>query len=423
LQVVRRRWRRGPAPRVTEPETQPPPVNPKKKRMLMLISDTGGGHRASAQAVEAMIKKQRSDVEISVVDIWSDYGVFPMDNFVRDYKFLAKNPRLWQVSWHFTALRPIELAWDQIIRACCYGRFKQCMLNYDPDMVVSLHPLTQALPLRVLTDMQGGVRRVPFATIVTDLGSAHPTWFHSGVDACFVPSDAVVRCAKAKGLKPKQLRKHGLPVRPAFWEAAPPRGRLLRELGLSDGRKTVLIVGGGDGVGSLKTIVEATASTLSKECPDGAQVVAVCGKNAKVQSQLEAQQWGNVNVVVRGFVKRMSDYMEVADCLVTKAGPGTIAEAAIRGLPTMLSSYLPGQEAGNVPFVTASGFGEFSQDPSDIGRRVSAWIQDPAKLEEMAEAARAAATPQATQEIADELCAMLDGFAGGQHVGLQLAAQ
>ena len=45
-----------------------------------------------------------------------------------------------------------------------------------------------------------------------------------------------------------------------------------------------------------------------------------------------------------GFVKKMSELMEVADCLVTKAGPGTIAEAAIRGLPTMLSSYLPGQE-------------------------------------------------------------------------------
>eukprot|EP00964_Phaeocystis_antarctica_P060790 scaffold36271_cov49-Phaeocystis_antarctica.AAC.5 len=29
-----------------------------------------------------------------------------------------------------------------------------------------------------------------------------------------------------------------------------------------------------------------------------------------------------------------------------QAGPGTIAEAAIRGLPTMLSSHLPGQEAG-----------------------------------------------------------------------------
>ena len=45
------------------------------------------------------------------------------------------------------------------------------------------------------------------------------------------------------------------------------------------------------------------------------------------------------------------------------AHPGTIAEAAIRGLPTMLSSHLPGQEAGNVPFVVGKGFGEFSKQP------------------------------------------------------------
>lgn len=386
--------------------------------MLMLISDTGGGHRASAQAVEAMIKKVRGDVDISVVDIWSDYGNFPFDNMVRDYQFLAKSPRLWGLLWHFTAIPPIEVAWDAIMHGVCYNRFRQCMLDYDPDMVVSLHPLTQRLPLVVLKDLQGGNRQVPFATVVTDLGSAHPTWFNKGVDKCFVPSDAVNKVARKRGLKPQQLEQHGLPVRPAFWEDAPPRSKLLRELGLMDGRKTVLVVGGGDGVGSLKNIVEATATTLSKECPDGAQVVAVCGKNARLQQQLESRQWGAVNVVVRGFVKQMSDYMEVADCIVTKAGPGTIAEATIRGLPTLLSSYLPGQEAGNVPFVTDSGFGEFSRRPNDIAKRVSSWMQDPQKLEEMSAAARAAATPQATQSIAAELCDMLDGFATEQHVGI-----
>ena len=40
-------------------------------------------------------------------------------------------------------------------------------------------------------------------------------------------------------------------------------------------------------------------------------MVAVCGKNAKLQQQLEQQEWGGVHVVVRGFVKQMSDYMEV----------------------------------------------------------------------------------------------------------------
>jgi len=134
----------------------------------------------------------------------------------------------------------------------------------------------------------------------------------------------------------------------------------------------------------------------------------VCGKNAQLRERLEAMEFGDVHVQVCGFVKQMSDYMEVADVLITKAGPGTIAEATIRGLPTMLSSFLPGQEAGNVPFVVKSGFGEYSRDPKVIARTVSTWVQDPQRLDAMASAARAAAAPSATQEIAVDLLAMLE---------------
>ena len=38
-------------------------------------------------------------------------------------------------------------------------------------------------------------------------------------------------------------------------------------------------------------------------------------------------------------------YMSASDCIVTKAGPGTVAEAAIKGLPVILSCFLPGQDA------------------------------------------------------------------------------
>lgn len=284
----------------------------------------------------------------------------------------------------------------------------ECLQRHDADLVVSLHPLTQSLPLQCLKDMGGGTRVTPFATIVTDLGSAHPTWFHEGVDACFIPSEAIRRRAVKHGLAGAQLRQYGLPVRPSFWSEARPREQLVAELGLDADRKTVLVVGGGDGVGSLAAIVDSTAKRLGADCPGGAQLVAVCGKNAELQARLEAKSYGGVNVQVRGFVKRMSDYMEIADCIVTKAGPGTIAEAAIRGLPTMLSSFLPGQEAGNVPFVTENGFGEYSNKPKVIAKTVSMWIQDSAKLDEMASAARSAGTPDATREIAADLCAMLE---------------
>lgn len=380
-----------------------------KKRVLMLISDTGGGHRASAQAMESMIEQVAPGLcEVSVVDVFTEYCPWPYNTFVPGYQFMAKNPWVWKVSWYGSAVPVCMHTVDFFNRLRCASAFRKCIEDHQPDLVVSLHPLTQALPLHAMERMSHGKRKTPFATVVTDLGSAHPWWFDRRADVCFLPSDAVRRVAVRRGLQPEQIRQYGLPVRPSFWQVPRPREQLVSELGLEKDRKTVLVVGGGDGVGSLGRIVEATARELSKECPGDTQVVAVCGKNAVLRKNLESIDFGECHVQVCGFVKQMSDYMEIADCIVTKAGPGTIAEATIRGLPTMLSSFLPGQEAGNVPFVVDNGFGEYSSDPKKIATTVRGWIQDPQKLDGMASAARGAAAPQATLEIANDLLAMME---------------
>jgi len=201
------------------------------------------------------------------------------------------------------------------------------------------------------------------------------------------------------------------PSRPPLFLDGRKREALAAELDLNAERKTVLIVGGGDGVGSLETIVTSMAGEAARRVPDKAQIVVVCGKNAKLQAKLVEKTWTGVDVRVRGFISRMSDYMEVADCIVTKAGPGTIAEAAIRGLPTMLSSFLPGQEAGNVPFVIDSGFGEYSARPRKIARTVTGWLQDGSKLDAMSEAAAKAGEPHSTgtTAIASDLMEVING--------------
>ena len=75
------------------------------------------------------------------------------------------------------------------------------------------------------------------------------------------------------------------------------------------------------------------------------QLVVICGRSNLKRTFARART-SNV-VVVRGFVDNIHEYMGACDCLV-EAGPGTIAEAMTRGLPIVLSSFLPGQEAGNV---------------------------------------------------------------------------
>lgn len=49
------------------------------------------------------------------------------------------------------------------------------------------------------------------------------------------------------------------------------------------------------------------------------------------------EKMGCVDVVGLGFITNMPEYMVGADVLVSKAGPGTIAEAASVGLPIMLA--------------------------------------------------------------------------------------
>jgi len=169
-------------------------------------------------------------------------------------------------------------------------------------------------------------------------------------------------------------------------------------------------------VGGIVTVADALGSELAtsfnQETGLHAQVVVVTGSNAKAKAALEAkaaeQAWGShVAVSVQGYVSNMEDFMAAADCIVTKAGPGTIAEAMCRGLPTMLSCYLPGQEAGNVPFVTEGGFGDYRWRNKAIAKGVADWMKDPSKLEAMSAAAAQAGRPSATYDIARDIADLM----------------
>ncbi|CAE8675258.1 unnamed protein product, partial [Polarella glacialis] len=112
-------------------------------------------------------------------------------------------------------------------------------------------------------------RRIPFVTVVTDLGSAHPMWFHPEADRVFVPSEAVRQIALGCGVRESAIHMYGLPLRRAFW-APETRSRetLRQELGLVPQAATVLVVGGGDGVGQIQRVAEAMAKEMGNAARD-----------------------------------------------------------------------------------------------------------------------------------------------------------
>lgn len=89
---------------------------------------------------------------------------------------------------------------------------------------------------------------------------------------------------------------------------------------------------------------------------------------------------------------------------IVQAGPGTIAESLIRGLPLVLNDFIAGQEVGNVPYVVDNGAGVFCDEPTKIATIVSEWFGPKAKeFAIMALRAKELARPDAVFRIVRDL--------------------
>ncbi|MGQ9768852.1 MAG: glycosyltransferase, partial [Anaerolineae bacterium] len=107
-------------------------------------------------------------------------------------------------------------------------------------------------------------------------------------------------------------------------------------------------------------------------------------------------------VQVLGFVSNMAEWMAAADLMVSKAGPGTLAEAACLGLPTLISEFIPGQETGNVEWFEQHGAAIYEPHPEKLAHYADELLRPGNPLlPQMAKRARDLGRPHAAAEIAE----------------------
>jgi 1,2-diacylglycerol 3-beta-galactosyltransferase len=366
---------------------------PEPVRVLFLFSDTGGGHRSAAEAIiEALCLEYGDRISTSMVDVFKDYAPRPLNRMPELYPHMVRVPRAWGLSYrlsngHRRARLITASAWPYL-----RNRIQSLILQNPSDLIVSVHPLANAPALRALRTV--GPPDTPFVTVVTDLVTTHALWYHRRAQLCLVPTEMAYRRALECGLKPKQLLVTGLPVADRFCRLNGDRREIRQRLGWRENLPVILLVGGGDGMGPL----EKTARAIdAAHLP--VSLVVVAGRNQEIKSRLESQRW-SIPTWVYGFVKEMPDFMQAADILVTKAGPGTISEAFNAGLPMILYSHLPGQEDGNIGYVTSQGAGVWAPRPDQIVAALKNWIDHPDHWSQAASASRRLARPGAARRIA-----------------------
>lgn len=324
-----------------------------------------------------------------MVDIFKQYAPPPLNHMPDLYPKMVRVPQAWGLGYrlsdgHRRARFITASAWPYVRKS-----LRSLVANHPCDMIVSVHPLATAPVLRVL-----GEQRQPFITVVTDLVTTHALWYHHRTDLCIVPTEAARQRGLVHGMQPERLQVIGLPVADRFCHPPADRAGLRQRMGWPQDRPLILLVGGGEGMGPLEKTAQAIAATCSP-----ATLVIVTGRNENLKKRLDAHTWP-IPTFVYGFVRAMPDFMAAADILVTKAGPGTICEALIAGLPMVLYSRLPGQEDGNVTYVVSEGAGLWAPRPEQIVSALQLWLNEPGRRMQAAAACRRLARPSAARQIA-----------------------
>jgi len=370
---------------------------PKKPHILFFFSDTGGGHRSAAEAIiEAIHLEYKKRVTTQMVDFFREYAPPPFNYTAEFYRYAVKAPRLWSAGFHATDGRARARVITSTMWPIARQAAKALVQSHPAELIVTVHLGANSFALKAL-----GSQRPPFITMVTDLVTTHALWFDKRADLILVPTESARRRALRYKMPEEKVRVVGLPVADRYCQPMKRKSLLRKKLGWPTDKPIVLMVGGGEGMGPLAK----TARAVDESGLDVGLVV-ICGRNQRLKAILESQKWENP-AVIYGFTRDMPDFMRAADFIVTKAGPGTIAEALIAELPIILYSKVPGQEDGNVTFVEEEGAGVWAPKPQDVVRALTRWISHPQERRKVIENCRRAARPEAARTIARIIGEML----------------
>ncbi|MCL1922640.1 MAG: glycosyltransferase [Propionibacteriaceae bacterium] len=358
----------------------------RKKKILFLFSDTGGGHRAPTNAmIQALEAEYPGQYDTQMIDFLR-YLPAPFKNSPELYPSLSRMKAIWKVSYESMNGPVRSRAATQIAYPYVRKAITRLLDDNPADMIVSVHPLSNAMIPRVLKK-----NPIPFITMVTDLVSTHVFWYSTRSDMIIVPTVQAKNRGIRLGIPAQRMQVVGLPVSQTFNAVTESKEDIKKQLGW-DGL-TVLLVGGGDGMGPVRKVARAINDSGLP-----ISLAVVCGRNESLLEDLHSLNW-KIPHHLYGFVSDMPQYMTAADIFVTKAGANSVSEAFICGLPTIIYSYLPGQEVGNVDYVLDGGAGTYAATPTQVVEDIRTLVDDDAAREKMAAASLALARPDASRDI------------------------
>jgi hypothetical protein len=349
----------------------------------LVYFNAGGGHRASAQALQSVIGELGLSWQVRLVDLFQ-----VLDPAQRFRRMTGLAPEDWYNrrlarGWTLGMAQELKLlqALIRMAHPTLVRRLQRHWALTRPDLVVSLIPNFNRAMFDALALARPGV---PYATVLTDLADHPPHfWIEPRQPQhliCGTPR--AVRQALAAGHVPERVHAtSGMILRPDFYRAPlVDRAAARAQLGLDPNRPTGLVLFGGHGSRAMLTI--------ARQLPQ-VQLIMLCGHNGALARQLRAMPAQAPRHVV-GFTTEVPQLMDMADFFIGKPGPGSVSEAVQRGLPVIVvdNAWTMPQERYNPQWVQEHGLGIVHHSHRSIAQAVDRLLADLPALRERVRAQR-----------------------------------
>src|SRR3989440_12910957 len=256
----------------------------REPKILIISSDTGGGHRSAAAAIVAGAQKFLADDSYAVRVVRAvEESHAITGKLVRLYNWVLKNKQHWMkyLYWVVNRVRPET---REFFQRRCIGYCKEQFEKWCPHVVVSVHPLTQHIFARVLKEL-GLAETIPLVTVVTDpCYGFWKGWACDDVRLYLVASEEARQQLIDYGVRPERIKVSGMPVHPKFELPDERSAQAARSaLGLDPEKFTVFVNAGWVGGGNIPQIFrELVRGELD------VQAIFLAGKNEELRSEAES---------------------------------------------------------------------------------------------------------------------------------------
>jgi len=375
-------------------------------KILILSSDTGGGHRSAAKTIAEGIERlwQGESAVVRIIrGVEESHKI--TQRCVNLYNWILRNKQGWMkyLYWAVNRFRPET---REFFYKRCFGYFKDLFEKWCPHVVVSVHPMTQHLIARVLKEL-GLAKQVPLVTVVTDpCYGFWKAWACDDVALYLVANDDARDQLIDYGVSPDRIKVSGMPVDPKFHEVNELDAQYARRaFGLDPDKFTVFLNAGWIGGGNIPQIFrELVRGELD------VQAIFLAGKNEELRKEAEEiARTAKFPVKVIGYSDEIEKLMQSANVMVSKLGGLTTFEALACRLPIIADGLTPPmpQEAGTVRLIERKGAGIVLRNSSEIVPTIQGLLTDRDRYSRMRAATVGLAMPNSTEQIIREISSLI----------------